>query len=301
MLDARLTYVLAVSREGSFTAAARAIGVTQPAVTKSIADLERQVGYAIFYRTPGGAIPTENGKAFIARAGRIVEDALELLSKQVGADDPYAGVLRIGIAPAAMEWQAVDGIELLLKRHPSVRLETTGGSFERTVNQLRDGAIDVAVGLDDAFAGWPELERKTIGMLQSDLFARKEHPLANRPSSSRIDLAQYDFVTLSESKPYGEIVRGFYEAAGMPWRSKIHVADYFPTVARIVRSTDAISMVQRAYTRTSSFTRYFTALEVDEEVFPPSLLCCAYRAHRELTPAMRAFIAAVRDSNGRRT
>ena len=301
MLDARLTYVLAVSREGSFTAAARSIGVTQPAVTKSIADLERQVGYAIFYRTPGGAIPTENGRAFIARAGRIVEDALELLSKQVGADDPYAGVLRIGIAPAAMEWQAVDGIELLLKRHPSVRLETAGGSFERTVNQLRDGAIDVVVGLDDAFAGWPELERKTIGMLQSDLFARKEHPLANKPSSSRVDLAQYDFVTLPESKPYGDIVRGFYEAAGVPWRSKIHVADYFPTVARIVRATDAISMVQRAYTRTASFKRNFAALEVDEEVFPPSLLCCAYRAHRELTPAMRAFIAAVRDSNARRT
>ena len=177
MLDTRLTYVLAVSREGSFSAAARAIGVTQPAITKSIADLERQVGYAIFYRTPGGAIPTDNGRAFIARAGRIVEDTRELLTSQAGAGDPYAGVLRIGIAPAAMEWQAVDAIELLLNRHPAVRLETSGGSFERTVNQLRNGAIDIAVGLDEAFAGWPELERKTIGMLQSDLFVRKEHPL----------------------------------------------------------------------------------------------------------------------------
>ena len=300
MFDSRLTYVLAVSREGSFTAAARAVGVTQPAVTKSIADLERQVGYAIFYRTPGGAIPTENGKAFIARAGRIVEDTRELLSAEGGGDDPYAGVLRIGIAPAAMEWQAVDAIELLLKRHPSVRLETSGGSFERTVNQLRNGAIDVAVGLDDAFASWPDLERKTIGMLQSDLFARKEHPLAGLTSPRRADLARFDFVTLPESKPYGDIVRGFYEAAGVPWRSKVHVADYFPTVARIVRSTDAISMVQRAYTRTAAFNRYFAALSVEEELFPPSLLCCAYRAHRELTPAMRAFISAIRDSNTRR-
>lgn len=301
MLDARLTYVLAVSREGSFTAAARSIGVTQPAVTKSIADLERQVGYAIFHRTPGGAIPTDSGKAFIARAGRIVEDTRELLTSRNGAGDPYAGVLRIGIAPAAMEWQAVDAIELLLKRHPAVRLETSGGSFERMVNQLRNGAIDVAVGLDEAFAGWPELERKTIGLLESDLFVRKEHPLADRSALTRADIAQFDFVTLPESKPYGDIVRGFYEAAGVVWRSKMHVADYFPTVARIVRSTDAISMVQRAYARTAAFKRFFTTLAVEEEMFPPSLLCCAYRAHRELTPAMRAFIAAIRDSNTRRT
>ena len=301
MVDARLVYVLAVSREGSFTAAARAIGVTQPAVTKSIADLERQVGYAIFYRTPGGAIPTESGKAFIARAGRIVEDTHELLTNREGTDDPYAGVLRIGIAPAAMEWQAVDAIELLLKRHPSVRLETSGGSFERTSNQLRNGAIDIAVGLDEAFAGWPELERKTIGMLQSDLFVRKEHPLVGRASVTSADLAKFDFVTLPESKPYGDIVRGFYEAAGVAWRSRMHIADYFPTVARIVRSTDAISMVQRAYTRTASFNRFFATLSVEEKIFPPSLLCCAYRAHRELTPAMRAFVSAIRDSNIRRT
>ena len=300
MLDARLTYVLAVSREGSFTAAARAIGVTQPAVTKSIADLERQIGYAIFHRTPGGAIPTDGGKAFIARAGRIVEDTRELLTSQVATGDPYAGVLRIGIAPAAMEWQAVDAIELLLKRHSTVRLETSGGSFERTVNQLRNGAIDLAVGLDEAFAGWPELERKTIGTLQSDLFVRKGHPLTARTALTRADLAQFDFVTLPESKPYGDIVRGFYEAAGLAWRSRMHIADYFPTVARIVRSTDAISMTQRAYTRTTSFKRFFAILAVEEEVFPPSTLCCAYRAHRELTPAMRAFIAAIRDSNARR-
>ena len=300
MLDARLVYVVAVSREGSFTAAARAIGVTQPAVTKSIADLERQVGYAIFYRTPGGAIPTESGKAFIVRAGRIVEDTRELLTSREGANDPYAGVLRIGIAPAAMEWQAVDAIELLLKRHPSVRLETSGGSFERTSNQLRNGAIDIAVGLDEAFASWPELERKTIGILQSDLFVRKDHPLVGRASLTSADLAKFDFVTLPESKPYGDIVRGFYEAAGVAWRGRMHVADYFPTVARIVRSTDAISMVQRAFTRTTSFNRFFATLSVEEEIFPTSLLCCAYRAHRELTPAMRAFVSAIRDSNTRR-
>ena len=156
MLDARLTYVLAVSREGSFTAAARAIGVTQPAVTKSIADLERQVGYAIFYRTPGGAIPTENGRTFIARAGRIVEDTRELLSKPAGEDDPYAGVLRIGIEAAGAfgwdRWLGPEGIFIGmpgfgasanyedLYKHFGITAERITKKVQDVISRRREGA-----------------------------------------------------------------------------------------------------------------------------------------------------------------
>lgn len=301
MLDVRLNYIVAVSREGSFTGAAKAIGVTQPAVTKSIADLEREIGYAIFYRTPGGAVPTEHGKSFIERAARLLEDARDLLRNPVQAGDAYATTLRVGVSPASMEWQIVEAIEMLLTRHAAIRLETTGGSFERIVHQLRNGAIDIAVGLDEAYAGWPELERKQIGMLESDLFVRKDHPLAERSALLAGDLAVFDFVTQPESKPYGDIIRGFYDAAGERWRHRMHIVDYFPTAARIVRTTDAIGMVQRAYTRTASFKRYFVPLNIDEAIFPPSRLCCAYRQHRDFTPSMRAFVAALRHGNDRRT
>ena len=300
MLDVRLAYVIAVNREGSFSAAARAMGVTQPAVTKSLADLEREVGYAIFYRTAGGAIPTEHGTAFIDRAGRLLEDAQDLLHGPPGMRGTFAPTLRVGISPASMEWQIVDAVEVLLKRYEDIRVETFGGHFERVVNSLRSGGIDVAVGLDEAYRGWPDLERKSIGMIESDLFVRKEHPLVGRTELSGSDLAQFDFVSQPESKPYGEIIRGFYEAAGERWRRRMHIVDFFPTAARIVRSTDAIGMVQRAYTRTASFERYYASLDVRSDLFPPSLLCCAYRKHRDLTPAMRAFIAAIRSNDAKR-
>ena len=90
-------------REGSFTAAAAAVGVSQPAVTKSIADLEREVGYAIFYRTASGAIPTEEGRTLIERAIRVLDDVRELLRTPLKYSDPYAGKLRIGVCPAPLE------------------------------------------------------------------------------------------------------------------------------------------------------------------------------------------------------
>ena len=51
MIDRRLQYVVSTARYGSFTAAAERVGVTQSAITKSVADLERQLGYSIFTRT----------------------------------------------------------------------------------------------------------------------------------------------------------------------------------------------------------------------------------------------------------
>ena len=56
MLDRRLLYVVATAKYGSFTAAAEKVGVTQSAITKSIGDLERQIGYLLFNRTARGVI-----------------------------------------------------------------------------------------------------------------------------------------------------------------------------------------------------------------------------------------------------
>src|SRR5580692_11579025 len=98
MLDPRLNHLVAVARCGSFTAAAQSIGVSQSAVTKGVADLERQLGYSLFHRTARGALLTEKGSDFLERAARLLEDARELLEGSPNSD-PYAGTLRIGVAP----------------------------------------------------------------------------------------------------------------------------------------------------------------------------------------------------------
>src|SRR5580658_2476137 len=99
MLDQRFNHLVAVARCGSFTAAAQAIGVTQSAVTKGVADLERQLGFAVFHRTARGALLTEKGSDFVERAARLLDDARELLDGSSSPNDPYTGTLRIGVSP----------------------------------------------------------------------------------------------------------------------------------------------------------------------------------------------------------
>lgn len=294
-MDSRLIYVVAVARAGSFTAAAEAVGVTQSAITKSVADLERQIGYSIFYRTSRGSFLTAEGRDFIDRAARLLEDAGDLLRKPRDQEDVYAGTLRIGVGPASIEWRLIEPLSLLLQRHPSIKFDILGSTFERTVEMLRNGGIDVALGFDAAFSEWSDIRREPISGVQSIHFVRRGHPILERETITSSDLAEFDFVSPSDGRPYGAVIRKIYEDEGIEWRRRVHIIDYFPLARRIVARSNAIGVVAAPYATLPSFQARFAILDKAAGL-PPSLMCCAIRKRWEPKPAVRAFIKAVRET-----
>ncbi|MBV8819694.1 MAG: LysR family transcriptional regulator [Acidobacteriaceae bacterium] len=293
MLDSRLNYVVAVARVGSFTAAADAVGVTQSAITRSVAYLEQQLGYSIFYRTSRGVLLTEEGRDFVERAARLLEDTGELLKRPRDSGDAYAGRLRIGVCPASIEWRLVEPLADLLQRHPSIRVDISGSTFERMVQLLRNGSVDVALGFDAAFADWPDLRREPIPAVVTRLFVRRGHPILERTSITPHDLADFDFVSPSEGRPYGAVIRAIYENEGIEWQRRVHTVDYFPIVRRIVATSNAIGLVVEPYARSRAFRSEFETIEADMGLRSP--MCCATRMRWEPKPAVRAFIATLRE------
>lgn len=295
MLDPRLNHVVAAAQQGSFTAAARVVGVTQSAITKSIAELERQLGYLIFHRTSRGALLTEAGRGFVDRATRLLQDAKDLLREHAAQEDAFAGILRVGVCPASLEWQLVEPITALLARHPNLRFNVSGASFERMAQQLRNGDVDVAVGFEDAFSERPDFAREPVAAAPTTLFARKDHPILQHAPLGAAEIARYPFVAPTNSRPYGARIRNIFESQGVDAQSRIHTVDFFPLVKRIVATTDAISVVATAYTRTAAFKRSFAVLETVDQP-PVARLCVAVRARWPPRPAVRAFISACRVS-----
>lgn len=293
MLDSRLNYLVAVARSGSFTAAAQVAGVTQSAITRSIADLEKEVGFAIFYRTSRGVILTEEGGDFVTRVARLLEDARDLMKGGPVGRDPYAGVLRIGVCPASLEWWLINPLVELLGKHGGIRYDISSSSFETIVQHLRSGALDVAVGFDAAFSEWSDLRREPMGSLKSALFVRKGHPLLDKPKVVARDLADYDIISPSESRPYGEIIRSIYENQGVDWHERVHRADFFPTVRRIVERSDALGIVSKTHAESAQFLDRFAILP-GIDLFPEAPLCCAVRVRWQPKPATRAFISMVK-------
>lgn len=297
-MDTRLNHVAAVARAGSFTAAAGLVGVTQSAITRSVADLERQIGYQIFARSSRGATLTEKGRDFAERAQRLIEDTLDLLERPRETDDAYAGVLRIGVCPASMEFLLIEPLAQLLKRHPSIRLDISGGTFQRTVQLLRSGGLDVAVGFEAAFVDWPDLRRQRI--FNDDhgvLFVRRGHPILETRRVTLKTLARYEFVSPSNSRPYGAVIRALFEDHGIDWRKRIHVIDFFPIVKKIVATTDAIGvMMSGVAEKSASFRNQFAILESVNPFPEASPMCCAVRARWEARPAAKALMAILQNA-----
>ena len=292
MLDRAIQYAVAAARCGSFTAAAERMGVTQSAITKRIAELEQRLGYSIFNRTARGIILTEDGRTFTERASRIVEDLGDLM-RMSRQRDPFAVSLRIGVCPASLEWLLAKPVADLLRRHPQVRFDVTGSTFERMVQQLRNGSVDVVLGFEDAFAEQPEFKREKLAPLETIYFVRKSHPLAEEKDVSRAALAQFAFVTPSVSQPYGSDIYDIFESQGLHAASRVHAVDHFALVSKIVENSDAIGVVSLHYARSTTFETRFEAIDLKETIRAASL-CCATRARWDPSQAVRQFIQACR-------
>jgi DNA-binding transcriptional LysR family regulator len=293
MLDPRLNHVVAVAHGGSFTKAAEIVGVTQSGITKSIADLERELGFAIFFRTSRGALLTEEGRDFVERAERLLDDARSLLQGSRERGDPYAGPLRVGVCPASLEWLLGEPLAALLARHPGIRYEIIGSSFERMIRLLRNGSVDVVLGFDAAFAEWSDVRREPVATMQGVLFVRKDHPLLALERVRTQDLADFDFITPSDSRPYGMVIREIYESRGIDWRKHLHVIDNFSIVRQIVATSDAIGVTTAELAATAYFSEGFAQI-ADVSPFAPAPLACAVRSRWDPKPAVRAFLAEMR-------
>ena len=294
MLDRRLHHVVVLAHVSSFSRAAEKVGITQSGITRSIADLERELGYALFYRTGRGVTPTERGRDFIERAGQLIEDTRTLMSGAAEERDAYARSLRIGVAPPSLEWRLAEPLAALIVRHPSLRFEVLGSSAERCVQQLRSGGVDVAFGFEEAFSDWSDLKLERIGTASPVLYVRKGHPLLEKKTVSRADLAKFDCVTPSDSQSFGKILREMFEKEGVSWQRRLHIIDHQLIAQRLVGKSDAFALTSEQVATAEGFEDRFARLP-DTQLFAPFLICCATRARWELSRPVLAFLSVMRN------
>jgi len=153
--------------------------------------------------------------------------------------------------------------------------------------------MGVAVGFEAAFREWPDLNREPIAAFVPALFVRAGHPLLARKAISVVDLAAYDFISPSDSRPYGEVIRQMYEAQSVDWRRRLHTVDFFPIVRRLVTTTDAIGVVARNADTAARLGDQFALLD-GVKLLTPANMSCATRARWAPQPATKAFIATMK-------
>ena len=133
MNPAKLKHIVAVDRFGSFTGAAKAVHITQSALTKSVAEIEAEVGFALFERHAKGVFTTSEGRTFIDRAARIVAD-IDQLSADTKAGRQLSGSrIRVGVCPPSLVSLLNMAMPQLILQFPELRLEQTAGWIDQSV------------------------------------------------------------------------------------------------------------------------------------------------------------------------
>src|SRR5258708_23665123 len=132
---------------GRMARAADHLSVTQPVVSKTIAELEILLGVSLFDRTSQGVDPTMYGRALARRSIALFNDLRTSVGELEGLADPSAGELRIGPTEPMAAGLVSRIISELLKNHPRVRLHVVlGDPPSLQERELRDREIDLVIG-----------------------------------------------------------------------------------------------------------------------------------------------------------
>lgn len=288
----RLRHIVTVDECRSVTRAAERLGLTQSAITKSIATIERDLGYLLFERLAQGMTTTVEGRRFVNRARRIVAD-LDQLSEDSRADrDERELLLRVVVSPASLEGPLSRAVRQFILKNPECRIHLSGRTIETGVRLLQQGDVDICIGSTNGLAASSDFDLHDLPALQVNLFVRKGHPLLQTPLLTRDDIERFAIIVPDMQGPY---TQGLIEPLIPITRQtrRFHIVESFTLVASVVEATEAIGIVSRGYEATSAFSARFQTLDFD---FGPSMaLSAATRKAWHDTRHIKRFISTVRE------
>lgn len=244
-LDLRqLRYVLTLDRHRNFARAAEEIGISQPALSRSIQAVEQTIGAKLFDRDRAGLEPTAVGARLIELARPLVTQARAAereLEQMLGLS---GGLLRIGAGPYASEISVGKAIGRLAARHPAVRADVLVADWPELFRMVLADELDVAVAEVSHAAGDDRVVTEPLPEHQAIFFCRAGHPLAGRTDLTAEEVVAFPLaLTLVPRRLLEHLGTGAGVASNdaREGTSRPHFRVETPYLARaIVRESDAI-------------------------------------------------------------
>ena len=139
----RVFYI--VAKRGSITLAANELNISQPAISKSIKNLEHQLNGELFKRTRKGVTLTEEGKEFykyISKAMEYINNAEAKFTELINLE---TGTIRIGVNATLTKMFLLPYLKEFHKKYPKIKIETTPGLSSDILSKLRIGLLDIVI------------------------------------------------------------------------------------------------------------------------------------------------------------
>ena len=190
----QLRYFVAVAEHANFNRAAANLHVAQPALSRQVMNLEKDLGMPLLERLPRGVKLTPAGQAFLDRARRILADVESARSVAREAMRGEVGVLRLGFNAIAVRNSVVpEALRRFRLERPGVHLSLNTLTSPKQIRRIYDQTLDVGF-LYSPPAAHPELQFVEIAPYKMMVAMPRRHPLAGRRSLRLTDLRNENFV-----------------------------------------------------------------------------------------------------------
>ncbi|MEM7706393.1 MAG: LysR family transcriptional regulator [Pseudomonadota bacterium] len=192
----QLRHFVSVVETGNITRAAELQHITQPALTRSVRNMEERIGGDLLNRQHHSITPTEAGEVLYQYAKLIIRQAELAISDVKAISKGHKGHVHVGIAALFAPTLAGALASHLAKVFPELQVRLTEGFFEDLVAQLHNGEIDVLLSNFPPGEVPPEVTLKPLFEIRTEFVVSADHPLASveQPSLAEMHKARWAIV-----------------------------------------------------------------------------------------------------------
>ena len=262
--------LLAIVEKGSINAAARHLGVAQPALSRSIRDLEKEMGVPLLERHSRGTVLTPMGTLFARRATAAVSElrrARDEIQQLQGSVHGSVAACLSSLAHVALLPRA---LRPFIDRYPNVQLHLIEGVYPMVEAQLKSGAIDFYLGPAPDSGPAPELQLEKFFDNTRVVLARRGHPLGK---SRKLDqLRDVQWIT-TRITAYDEAELGgiFAQRDLPPPRLSIRADTALTWITALVNS-DMMTISPRQWVRAPMVQQLLEQVPIEETIPAPSIV-----------------------------
>jgi len=268
---------------------AAALNITQPAVSRSLAEIEEGLGVQLFDRLRRGMVPTSAGECLIQHARAISQDLSRARDAFKSLVCGTAGTISIGTLPAAAAVLLPRALALLHQQFPDVTAMVKEGSFESLLPDLRARHIHLILGTLMPSHSHRDLDERALDAKPLTLVARVGHPLLERQSIGWSDLGAWPWVLPTYGSPLRQPLEEVFISHQVPVPRHCLETTSTQLVRTYVSMTDAIAFVPSEAAEYFDESGLLRALPfcINDLVKPTGVIWCR---DRPLDPLVHHFI-----------
>jgi DNA-binding transcriptional LysR family regulator len=193
--ETRLTHLLSVVRHGHFGLAATSLGISQPALSKSIQGLEAGLGVKLLDRQRDRVVPTTFGELVMHYGNQMLHSQQEMLANLRSLNDLDGGLVKAMFGPYPSVMSGYPAAGRLIAKHPGIQLSLKVRDWREVLDAVIESRVDFGIAEQNELETDKRFQFEVLGTHLGRLFCDPGHPILRQPHITLADTLQYPWAS----------------------------------------------------------------------------------------------------------